>query len=251
MKILEACHGLELLACTLLARPVLPFELLQKTGHLNLKHMKLPNIKIASAMASLLLPMGASAAYIEVGDAGQTLATAQAVPGGTSVITGSLTTGTADLFSFNWGGGAFYVNSVGTSWDSQLFLFNSTGAGVQGNDDGISFAGPAYLQLGALAAGTYYLGISVFNLDPYSASGIIFQSSPFAGLYGPNNSDPLSSWAGSSGSGGAYTINFQRVTSDGTPIGDPNPVGVPDGGTTLALLSMSLGGIAWARRKMK
>ncbi len=46
-------------------------------------------------MASLLLPIGASAAYIEVGDAGQTLGTAQAVPGGVSARAARCTTATS------------------------------------------------------------------------------------------------------------------------------------------------------------
>jgi hypothetical protein len=215
--------------------------------------MKLPNFKIAGVIASLLLPMGASAAvtYIEVPDAGQTLATAQSVPGGVSVITGNVAAGSADLFKFNWGGGAFYVNTVGTlAFDSQLFLFNSSGGGVWGNDDGIAFAGPAYISDPALPAGEYYLGISGYNFDPVSAAGLIFQSSPFEPVYGPLNNSPLSGWTGGSG-GGDYTISFQRITSDGTPDGDPTPVGVPDGGMTLVLLGMAMSGVAWARRKVK
>lgn len=214
--------------------------------------MKFTKLRLLAVLSSLLLPLGANAAvtYVEVPDAGQTLATAQTVPGGVSIITGTVAAGTADLFKFTWGGGAFYVNSTGSTFDSQLFLFDSTGAGILGNDDGIAYAGPAYIQAAILPAGDYYLGVSGFDFDPYSTAGIIFNSFPYEPVYGPNNSLPLDHWAGSS-SGGNYVINFQRITSDGTPIGDPTPTGVPDGGMTLALLGMAMGGIAWARRKIK
>ena len=207
---------------------------------------------LGMAASVVFVPLTATAVTIfEVGDAGQTLGTAQLVPGGATAIQGNLGSGEADLFKFSWGGGAFYVNSVGTLWDSQLFLFNAAGAGVQANDDGIAYAGPAYLQIAALAAGDYYLAISAYDLDPYSSSGVIFQSFPYGALYGPQNGDPLSYWAGGTGAGGAYTISFQQVTSEGKPTGTSTPVGVPDGGATVALLGLGLSGIGLARRKLK
>jgi hypothetical protein len=205
-------------------------------------------LKSAIAVASLLSSVAAFAAtYVEIPDAGETLATAQTVAGGTDKITGNVANSSADLFKFGWGGGAFYVNTVGTAWDSQLFLFDSTGAGVQGNDDGVAFAGPAYLQLASLAAGTYYLGISGYDWDPYSASGIMFQSSPFSPLYGPlNGTEALASWGGGSG-GGDYEINFRQFTGQ---QGDPNPVGsVPDAGATLGFLGLGFAGLAAIRRR--
>jgi hypothetical protein len=210
-------------------------------------------LKNAAAVGSLLLSLTASAAtYIEVGDAGETLGTAQAVGGGYTAITGSVTTSDADLFSFNWGGGDFYANTVGSTFDSQLFLFSSTGVGIQGNDDGIAFAGPAYLQIGGLAAGAYYIGVSAYDYDPYSSGGLMFQSFPYEPLYGPLNGDPLTHWASGDGvfSSGAYSINFQQITSNGTPIGDPTPTGVPDAGSSVALLGLGLASLAAIRRKI-
>lgn len=90
---------------------------------------------------------------VEVPDVGQLPGTAALVPGGTLNITGTIS-GDADLWKFYWGGGGFYANTVGstpapgyTRIDTQLFLFDANGLGIQGNDDGISYAGPAYLQL--------------------------------------------------------------------------------------------------------
>lgn len=201
---------------------------------------KLLSIISFGAMTAFASQSMASVMY-EVGDAGETLGTAQAVAGGTSQIQGSVS-GDADLFSFFWGGGSFYVNTVGSTFDSQLFLFDSTGAGVWGNDDGIAFAGPAYISDANLAAGQYYLGVSGYNYDPYSASGLIFDSYPYDPVYGPNNTAPLSYWSGGSGSG-SYSINFQQITSSGDPVGDPTPTGVPAplGGGLLALGLMAMG----------
>lgn len=203
-------------------------------------------------IAAFLAPLTASAvSYFESSDAGETLVTAQSVPGGTSSIVGSLNSD-ADLFSFQWGGGGFYANSVGSSFDSQLFLFNSSGGGVLGNDDGISFAGPAYLQLADLAPGSYYIGISGFDYDPYSNGGMIFNSAPWSELHGPNNSQALTHWNGDYSYSGNYSINFQEITANGNPVGNPNPTGtVPDTGGTLAIFSLSLLGLGAAQRKFR
>lgn len=197
-------------------------------------------------MAFLLVASSAFAAvYYESGDVAETLGSAQVLPGGTSEVQGSLSND-ADLYKFSWGGGAFYANTVGSDADSQLFLFNASGIGVQGNDDGIAYAGPAYLQLTSLAAGIYYLGVSMYDYDPYSASGLMFQSYPYEPLYGPANSDPLSSWSGEC-STGSYVINFRQTTDQGEQ-GEENPVGAPEP-ATMILLGLGLVGLAGLRRK--
>lgn len=191
--------------------------------------------------------------YNETGDAGETLATAQSLGAGTTVVYGSLA-GDADMFYFGWGGGSFYVNTVGTSIDSQLFLFNSSGQGVQANDDGIAFAGPAYLQLANLVAGNYYLGVSFYNNDPLTADGsLMFQSSPYQPLYGPLDSNAvLDHWGGGTRAGD-YVINFSTTTGQGD-LGDPNPTGNPNPvpePSTYVLLGSGLVGLGIYNRKRK
>lgn len=196
------------------------------------------------ALGMLASTASMAALHIESGDAGDTLATAQVLAGGTNVITGNLSND-SDLFQFYWGGGAFYVNTGGSSsdFDTQLFLFNASGAGVWANDDGLPNLG-SYIEDAALAAGTYYLAISGYNRDPVSASGVMFQSSPFAAQYGPLfGSETLQSWS-QSGTGGAYTIQFRSASGQDVQTGT-----VPEPGM-LGLLGLGLTGLmAIGRRK--
>jgi len=205
--------------------------------------MKMIMKKLALVIA--LSAVGSTAAWAtthaEVGDAGQTLGTAQMLAGGTTAITGSLSSD-ADLFGFAWGGGAFYADTLGSAFDTQLFLFNSAGAGVWANDDGLSGL-RSYISDAALAVGTYYLGISSFNNDPVSASGVMFTSYPYGPQYAPlYPGETLSSWTGGY-SGGSYIINFRSASGEVVQTGDvPEPA-------SLALIGLGLAGLAFSRKR--
>lgn len=173
--------------------------------------MKLTKTLIATA--SLLAAANAWAVqFVESGDTGQTLATAHTV-NMTNQIVGSVDQGTADLYLFFWRGGDFHVNTNISGFDTQLFLFNSAGQGLWANDDGGAGFGLLSQINATLSQGYYYIGVSGYNLDPYSAAGLIFPTSPFTDQHGPMNNSPLTHWAGGSG-GGNYWLNFRTEVSE-------------------------------------
>ncbi len=158
--------------------------------------------------------------FVEIGNAGQTLDTAQnatgAAGGFVSTIVGSLIDANdVDLYQIFLGGGQTFSASTvgGASFDTQLFLFDAEGRGVYANDDASSTlqstlpAGSAFTPTNP---GIYYLGISSFNNDPVSANGTIFLGSPteVTPANGPGANNPLSGWNGFGGSFGDYIISL-------------------------------------------
>ena len=183
--------------------------------------------------ASLLVLAAPAMAADEVGDAGETLATAQVV-GNVTIINGTLANlGTApiddiDLYQIFLSSPTTTTVTVTSNLtadnDSQLFLFDSAGVFLVVDDD----SGPGLLpqldpeDFAGLLAGTYYLGINLFNTDPILAGGV---------LSGWNrNPVPFQT--------GPYTIN---ISQDGAV---PEP-------TTWAMILFGFGatGLAMRRRR--
>jgi hypothetical protein len=197
----------------------------------------------SSALAAATTLVASSAwamPYFELGDAGQSLTDAQAVGAGVDVIHGTVGLNTADLFSFRWGGGAFTVDTFGSIADTQLFLFNAAGQGVWANDQAGGTNASQIIDP-SLAAGQYFIGISVFDYDPFSSAGAMFPSAPFNGQFGPLNAAPLDHWATFSGhgsGGGDYVINFSA------PTAVPEP-------PMLAVFGIALAALGLARRLRK
>src|SRR5262249_47492303 len=143
--------------------------------------------KLVLGVAALVL--GSSPIFagslLEIGDAGESLLTAQianSLPGGTPLtdILGTLEPGGADLFKIYLTGGQTFSATTTQSFllnafDSQLFLFDSTGKGVYANDDDPNSPPQSTLPSGIIytpnASGLYYLAISGSGYLPVSATG--------------------------------------------------------------------------------
>jgi hypothetical protein len=203
----------------------------------------------------------------EVGDAGDTLGTAYAVPGGTDKILGSLNYD-ADLYRFYWNGGNFYANTVdytkpfNSQQDCELFLFDSAGNGLWANNDAWSGlnvpAGSAYVYQTDLVAGYYYLGVTIHNLEPVDDSlyYTIFPTFPyFSPPKAPDpTSGPLAAWGNEelySWASGGYVVNFAEASLSTGAAGPSHPTGVvPEPGSLVLILTGLLsGGWTWLRRR--
>lgn len=199
--------------------------------------------RLITLMSVVGMAVAAAADTItEAGDAGDMPATAQT--GGAGAIT--LITGTlggfddADMYAiYIFDVNAFSANTdhAGTAvFDTQLFLFTSTGLGVFANDD-IANGGNAYNPRSTLttngtykpaAPGLYYLAISGWDRDPHSAGGPIFtDDTNYTGVVGPTGAggaSPISGWDGNgnlNGGVGAYAIMLtgaQAVPEPGTAL---------------------------------
>ncbi len=134
---------------------------------------------LTAAALSTLAASAQAVVYTEVGDAGQTIATAQAAGAfngttGLTQINGTIGTSTdADLYSFTLSSPTMlrFLASSTAGIDTSIFLFNSTGVALIANDDvsGTSFQGG--FTTGLLAAGTYYFGVSLSGNEPINSAG--------------------------------------------------------------------------------
>ena len=142
---------------------------------------------VAAMLVASLAGAANAQAVNEVGDAGETLATAQLITGGVTSISGSLVNlGGAganiddiDLYRFSVSDpNAFGVtvdSNLSVDNDAQLFLFDSLGQFVAADDDGGDDQKPQF-NVGVLAgraAGDYYLAYDLFNSDPVFTAGVL------------------------------------------------------------------------------
>jgi MYXO-CTERM domain-containing protein len=188
-------------------------------------------------LAGLALTASANAQiWNEVGDAPQF-----PVPGQMTIGSGPLTTITGNLdidtdvdmycivVTDPNAFGAQVVTDGGTLSDSQMFMFDSNGFGVDHNDDNVGFLSGIY-SLGpaagtvppvALVAGAHYgLAVTSYNNDPVDAAGgLLWANSPFGDQTGPDGpaaANPIAGWTGS-GNTGTYTITLVGATFCAVP----------------------------------
>ena len=96
--------------------------------------------------------------YFETGDAGTTAETANYFPWDTATIVGATHENDgADVYGFEWAGGFFQADTIGSDFDTMLALFDESGGLLLFNDD----FGSMFSQISKeLDPGNYFLGIS-------------------------------------------------------------------------------------------
>ena len=142
---------------------------------------------LAAAAALLLSGTAQAVPYLEVGDAGQTLGTAQSTVSNTGVsldsISGTYSGTDADLFQIYISDFSTFSASASSptgELDTQLFLLDASGQAIATNDDGSGSSFQGLLPTGnalyaGLAAGVYYLGIADSGNEPVnSANQLLF-----------------------------------------------------------------------------
>jgi len=177
----------------------------------------------SAVVATLVgLTTGLPAQWVEVGDAGDVRATAQVpdVPGPLASISGNLTFANGadvDVYLVVIRDVAtFTATTLGSApFDTQLFLFDEHGRGVQHNDD---WGGTVQSSLtGALVPtpGRYYLAISGYNNDPIGKQYLIWLNQPTNTRRAPDGPSRFEEWDrfGNQGATGSYTISLTGVES--------------------------------------
>jgi hypothetical protein len=201
-------------------------------------------MKQISIIGVLLAVLGspALANWTEIGDAGDLPGTAQIVQGGGPLdsIFGVMNDPDVDMYKiYIYDPAGFSAHATG--FDPQLFLFDQSGLGVYGDDDsggGLNALLPAGNTYSPTTPGIYYLAISEFNLDPFSAGGAIFSGYPAATPTGPGSGSPVSYWSGGTwGVGGEYQIDL---------TGAQNVIPTPG---AILLGSIGVGLVSWLRRR--
>ncbi|MBI1190560.1 MAG: hypothetical protein GC200_07795 [Tepidisphaera sp.] len=187
------------------------------------------------------------------GDAGELPASAQAITGADgplASIGGSIDSGDTDMYAITICDPTMFSASLGvggrTNFDTQLWLFDANGVGVEFNDDSVGAASVLDNSF-VTAPGQYYIAVSGYNRDALDSSGaLLWNNTPFTGVRaadGPGAANAVSSWTGS-GANGTYLLTLSGVCIQNGPACDPdvNQDGVADQGDVDYLINVIAGG---------
>lgn len=131
----------------------------------------------------------------------------------------------------------------GATWDTELYLFDSSGHGVAANDDSGNFASPNHQSrfggaspISGLLAGTYFLGIGFSGSLARDLSNVSLFSST-SGNGTPNGAAAaLQNWGTPATPAGSYSIAISGVG----PVPEP-----------ASIATLVIGGLALLRRRKK
>lgn len=216
-------------------------------------------LALCGALVLTALPLQAQT-YNEIGDAGQTIGTAQSsgltITNATASIFGTIESPTdADIFSIQINTPMLFTATTvgGSILDTSLFLFNNLGNAIYTNDDanGSSFqstlpAGSSFTM--TLAPGLYYIAISLSGNEPINSNGQLLFA-PYIGgnstsVRGPAagiNPTTLANFNGlnSFDETGAYRIDFTIA-----PVPEPSTV-------ALVVIGVGAAGVALRKRRRR
>ncbi len=211
----------------------------------------LRRLGVLTLAMGMVVPASAGPDVIEGGDAGGFISSATTLFGNSTVdinsIQGSLGGGPRgpgdfeDMYAFNIDDPAGFSATVvtdgaTTDFDARLWLFDTQGRGLLGNDEANGLAPGSAELLSASDDGTgvvlttpgrYFLAISgsadmAGPNNPRSESGLelfdLMSPMEISGPDGPGGADPLTQWTGP-GQTGNYLISLTGVTFIEAPVG--------------------------------
>lgn len=191
------------------------------------------------ALGVLTILGRAQVTYQESGDAGDLPETAQATGSNTSAelsaIRGTLGANDVDMYVVYINDpAAFSATTVnnGTTFDTQLWLFDSQGKGIAFNDDvsgdpsSRSRIDNSSGLLTNLSAGIYYIAVSRYNRDAIGCNDqLLWQNSPFTGVRAPNGPDAnsrVAGWVNTTATSGNYEITLTGAYTAPAQSGIPS-----------------------------
>jgi hypothetical protein len=145
--------------------------------------------------------------------------------GALTAIHGSIGTNDADMYCVDIPDPAAFSATTcgGTSYDTQLCLFDGAGYGVSFDDDDPGGCGLQSTITGRFvgAPGHYLVAISSYDWDPGSAGGDIWADTPYGterAPDGPGAGGVITVWSGTSYNSGAYTIYLTGANFCGSGV---------------------------------
>ncbi len=173
-------------------------------------------------MGVILAAAGMANAQVwnESGDAGDLVGTAQVVAGSgaLTIINGALDASDVDMYQIHIDDPALFLaqHTSTFSFDSQMWLFNTSGQGIAFRDDDASGLRSSITGLFVPGVGDYLLAISGYDRDALDAGGLaMWSDTPFGterAPDGPGAAGVVSSWTGTVAARGSYEIALRGAS---------------------------------------